>query len=163
MVAYSFQKQFVPPIMLGLQLPCPIRFADVEDPAVASRPKLQTIRADRVGKGRHAREGEQLQLYYAQRHPTLSFKMGESTCIAVEPIVILLQKKGRRRESIRLPGRHYDSIDGLDEFAVSDGFKSWHAMAEFWDTHHRGVTDFRGALIRWRRNDADGQVTKPRV
>lgn len=162
MVAYSFQKQFVPPVMRGLGIAVPERFI-TGDIAVIDGPKTQTIRAERAGKGRHAREGEQLQLYYAQRHPTLCFKMGESTCISVVPIVILLQKRGRRRESIRLPGRHYDSINGLDEFAVSDGFRSWHAMSEFWDTNHPGVTDFHGLLIRWRQNDADGQVTKPGV
>lgn len=162
MVAYSFKKQFVPPIAIGLGVAYPLDFI-TEDNIACSIPKLQTIRANRTGKGRHAREGETLQLYYAQRHPVLSYKIGESLCIAAEPIVILLQKKGRRRESIRLPGRHYDSIDGLDEFAASDGFKSWHAMADFWDTNHRGVTDFHGALIRWRPQDADGQGTKARV
>jgi hypothetical protein len=159
MPAYSFKRRFVTPIRIGLGLP--IRPED-EDPEATTllRPKLQTIREH--GKRRHAREGEAVYLYHAMRTKQC-FKIGEALCTGSEAIVILLQKKGRRRESIRLPGRHYDSIDGLDEFAVMDGFHSWHAMSEFWDVNHPGVTDFSGALIRWKPNDADGQPTKPGV
>lgn len=145
MVAYSFKRRFVVPISLGLGLPYAVDFID--DVETCSRPKTQTIRAH--GKRRHAREGETLQLYHAQR-TRQCFKIGEAPCTSVEPVVIKLQKRWRRKESIQLPGRHYDSIDGLDEFAVTDGFRSWHAMAEFWDKEHPGITDFHGALIRWR-------------
>lgn len=152
MVAYSFKRRFVVPVAIGLGVPYDIDFID--DLHTNSLPKTQTIRDDRK---RHARPGEPVQLYHAQ--PTRQcFKIGEGLCVNVEPIIILLQKKGRRRESIRLHGRHYDSIDGLDEFAGMDGFRSWHAMSEFWNENHPGVTDFHGVLIRWKANDADGQT-----
>lgn len=156
MVAYSFKRRFIVPISLGLGVPYDIDFID--DLHTNSRPKWQTIRAHRQGRGRHAHEGEMLQLYYAQRSPQHGFKIGESPCTLVEPIVIKLQKKGRRRESIRLPNMHYDSIDGLDDFASMDGFRSWHAMAEFWDIEHPGVTDFSGTLVRWKPGNLHAQA-----
>lgn len=68
----------------------------------------------------------------------------------------------RNHYDLRHPKLKSQVLESIDR-VLADGFRSWHAMSEFWDTNHPGVTDFHGLLIRWRQNDADGQVTKPGV
>lgn len=75
MVAYSFKAQFVEPIRAGLGLPT--------EPQI--RPKRQTIRADRK---RHARPGEELQLYRGMR-TRQCFLIGRAACTEVTKIRII--------------------------------------------------------------------------
>lgn len=75
MVAYSFKQRFAPQIIAGLQT----------GPLVVGM-KRQTIRADRK---RHARPGEELQLYTGMRTRSCQL-LGRTTCTAVAPVRLLL-------------------------------------------------------------------------
>jgi uncharacterized protein YqfB (UPF0267 family) len=107
MVAYSFQKRFAEPILAGT--------------------KSQTIRADRK---RHARPGEELQLYTGMRtkHCRLIARV---QCIGIRPITLDLAE------------------DMPDAFAHRDGFADWEDMRAFWRQFHPGVETFTGVLILW--------------
>lgn len=120
MVAYSFKSRFAPPILAGT--------------------KRQTIRADRK---RHARTGEQLQLYTGMRTKQCKL-IGRAPCLSVWPVTLIL----REVHSVVLEG--FREIYGdLDTFARADGFKDWGELAGFWADNHPGVEIFDGVLIRW--------------
>lgn len=127
MVAYSFQKQFAVPIL--------------------ERTKGGTIRADRK---RHARPGEELQLYTGMRtrHCRL---IGRETCLAVTPIRLYL--KGDRvviGEALLAPPRIVVVLTrALDAFARFDGFPDWDALRRFWNETHDAPVVFGGQHIRW--------------
>ena len=124
MVAYSFKKQFGPPILANT--------------------KTQTIRAERLGRSRHARPGEQVQLYTGMRTRQCT-KLGESPCIAVWPIELHL------RDGIVFANRGWSRTEeDPDAFARQDGFRDWSAMVAFWAAEHPGVEVFEGVLIRWQ-------------
>ncbi len=123
MVAYSFQRQFIEPIR--------------------SRHKRQTIRADRK---RHARPGEELQLYYAMRTQHCDL-IARTVCEAVAPITLLFDDADPEAEGIVLPGLGFPG--GLEGFAQSDGFACWAELKAFWRKHHPGVDEFTGVLVQW--------------
>lgn len=133
MVAYSFKRRFVEPIRVGLGLPPSVEafaagmdaFGNVGRP----QPKRQTIRA--IGKRRHARAGETLQLYTAMRTRQCR-KIGEALCTEVVPIEIFV---GERDMTIR-SGK--DRIIGglVDSFARLDGFATAADMHAFWLAEH---------------------------
>lgn len=103
MVAYSFKKQFVVPIL--------------------SRTKGGTIRADRK---RHARPGEVIQIYTGMR--TKQCRMiTELECRSAEPICLRFDKP-----EVFAAGRVLRSSRALDAFAVFDGFESFEQMRAFW-------------------------------
>lgn len=145
MVAYSFKQRFVKPIKAGLGMKV---FAEIGDPICT--PKRQTIRA--VGKRRHARAGETLQLYTAMRTKQCR-KIGEATCVYVMPISI---------DVLKTKLKFSDFVTDADAFARADGFDCAADMHAFWLKEH-GPGKFEGVLIRWEPQDADGQRTKPRV
>ena len=120
MVAYSFKQQFVAPILSGT--------------------KAQTIRADRK---RHAREGEELQLYTGMRTKQCRL-IGRSTCLGAVPVTIDLPAN-----SVRVGGAIYQGWKSLDAFALQDGFDGWLSMREFWRENHSNTPVFSGILIRW--------------
>ena len=124
MVAYSFKKQFGPPILANT--------------------KTQTIRAERLGRSRHVRPGEQVQLYTGMRTRQCT-KLGESPCIAVWPIELHL-----RTGIVFANGGWIRTEEDLDAFARQDGFCDWSAMVAFWAAEHPGVDVFEGVLIRWQ-------------
>jgi hypothetical protein len=113
MVAYSFQRQFRGPIL--------------------ARTKQQTIRA--TGKRRHARAGDGLQLYIGMRTKHCAL-VGRAICLSTEPVTLEIAVG-----IISLPeqGRRIIFVDGLNEFAVADGFQDWPDMAAFWRKHHPGI------------------------
>lgn len=122
MVAYSFQDRFREPIFAGT--------------------KRQTIRAERK---RHARVGEELQLYTGMR--TRHCKLiGRATCEIASPITIDL-----RDHWIDFPatGVRYTKARDLDFFARLDGFADWPDMLAFWRTAHENTILFSGVLIKW--------------
>lgn len=132
MVAYSFQKMFADPIIMG--------------------GKTQTIRAHRR---RHAREGEELQLYTGMRTKQCRL-IGRATCLCTIPI--------RIEFSTMYPGDVVVVGDGpriwqgdLDRFARSDGFDGWKAMRAFWEKHHPNMLLFTGVIIYWK----DLQIFRP--
>lgn len=123
MVAYSFKQRFVDPIRAGT--------------------KRQTIRADRK---RHARPGEQLQLYRGMRTKQCEL-IGRAECIEVVKITILFDDADDEAEGFVLPGFGFPG--GLNGFAIADGFASWGEMKAFWRENHPGVNEFHGTLIMW--------------
>jgi hypothetical protein len=148
MVAYSFKRRFVVPISLGLGLSYPLD--DIEgDIIVASRPKLQTIRA--IGRRRHARVGETLQLYTAMRTKQCR-KIGDGKCVRVDPIRINVEG-GRVVIAPRSADeRTFDKQSDLDAFAQRDGFGDWADMREFWRAEHgdlKRLGPFVGVIILW--------------
>lgn len=134
-VAYSFKKQFVNPILVGLGLERHIHTFEPLPP-----PKRQTIRAHRR---RHARAGEELQLFHAQRTKEC-FLIGRARCVSASGIRIQF---GLGIISID----DYPAIrDGdLDPFAQSDGFANFEEMKEFWRQEHPRLPNFDGVIIKW--------------
>lgn len=133
MVAYSFKPRFVEPIRVGLG----------ERRMHTVHPKRQTIRADRR---RHARPGEELQLYRGLRTKGC-YLIGRARCIDVVPIQIHFRKR-RRSDWVRAVIK-LDRPSQLDHFARDDGFRDWQELREFWAQEHPGVDDFEGVLITW--------------
>jgi uncharacterized protein YqfB (UPF0267 family) len=121
MVAYSFNKMFVPPILAGT--------------------KRQTIRAERK---RHARPGDRLQLYRGMRTKQCAL-IAVATCIDVQPIHLQIAYPPHAA----FDGKQLKLLEGLDDFARADGFEDWQAMRQFWEVNHPGQAAFSGVLIRW--------------
>ncbi|MCJ2015231.1 hypothetical protein [Methylobacterium sp. J-076] len=132
MVAYSFKKQFGPPILAGT--------------------KAQTIRAERVGRSRHARPGERVQLYTGMRTRQCR-RLGESQCTEVLPVRFAFSKRGAA-ELMQIGERYLITRAQMDAFAQADGFDDLEAMAGFWWAEHPpedgNVLTFEGVLIRWQ-------------
>ncbi len=126
MVAYSFQARFVAPILAGQ--------------------KCQTIRA--VGRRRHVRAGEMIQLYTGMRTRQCHL-IGVAECKSVEPITLLPHRSrgyvlmGNDVVRTRLTGTRI-----LDWWARQDGFEDWSDLCRFWVTTHGGKR-FSGLLIEW--------------
>ncbi len=147
MVAYSFKRRFVTPIKLGLLTSGSIAIEPDEDPLM--KPKRQTIRA--IGKRRHARPGEIVQLYHGMRTKQC-FLIGVARCTEVIPITI---KVGRYNMQVMFDWKCYvmtgcDHIvpSYLETFAQADGFAGAADMLAFWQAEH-GRKRFDGVLIRW--------------
>lgn len=129
MVTYSFQPQFILPIVAGR--------------------KRQTIRA--ICSKRHVREREAIQLYTAMRTKACR-KIGDAVCAFVVPVRLLLDQ-----DRVVVSGVETWPA-ALDGFAQRDGFADWADMKAFWAEHHPGVTDFEGLLIAWRDFVTSAQV-----
>jgi len=151
MVAYSYKGRFVAPIRVGLGLA--VRDEDRElgsyQPGQIIKPKRQTVRSN--GKKRHARPGETVQLYHAQRSPKC-FKIGEGRCSQTSAIRIFVEAG---RIVINPNCDHevvYSRAKQLDSFAQSDGFQDWPDMQAFWRDEHgdlKKLGPFVGVLIEW--------------
>ncbi len=120
MVAYSFRPRFVDLIVSGR--------------------KRQTIRADRK---RHARAGEEVQLYTGMRTKVCRL-IGRATCLMVSPITLDLE--GNR---IDLDTLNVDDAVSLDRFARADGFANWDELKAFWAAEHACKTRWSGVIVRW--------------
>lgn len=124
MVAYNFKKRFIEPIQAGT--------------------KRQTIRAPRDGRSRHARPGEEVQLYFGLRSRQTQMILHGAVCTAVETVSLNFV-----RDSVLLSsGIAYD-LGALDLFAVDDGFADWADLKRFWAEEHSAISVFGGILIRW--------------
>lgn len=119
MVAYSFMSQFAAPIVAGT--------------------KGGTIRDDRK---RHARAGEELQLYQGMRTRQCRL-IARKICLGVEPIRL------RLIGCVAVAGATYHRAPQLDAFAVFDGFPDWAALRDFWREKHGEIPVFNGQHIRW--------------
>jgi hypothetical protein len=136
MVAYNFKQRFVRPIRVGLGL---------ESGGV---PKLQTIRALRMGtKTRHARPGEQMQLYWAMRTKQCEL-IGLGLCISVSLITINFIPE--LSDVLLYDGFRTANQSHLDTFAKNDGFCDWQELREFWAKEHPGISMFSGMLLKWK-------------
>ena len=127
MVAYRFQKRFAPLIL--------------------ARTKTQTIRGHRK---RHARQGEELQLYTGMRTSFCQL-IGKPTCSGVSKIHLSLfpSTVASFVQIHRWNGSVSISGDGLQDFAKKDGFNNWRDMVDFWQVYHQGAHEFDGVLIEW--------------
>ena len=118
MVAYNFKAQFELPIRTGR--------------------KCGTIRA--IGRRRHARPGEMLQLYTGLRTKNVRL-VARTQCLSTHLI-------GMRFSAPKIIVRGVGLIADLVGFAQGDGFTDFEDMARFWRDVH-GVQSFRGLWIRW--------------
>lgn len=125
MVAYSFKERFVAPIQDGV--------------------KRQTIRSPRLGRSRHARPGDNLQLYTAMRTKYCTL-IGRAVCLSVSTIALDFE---HTKIQYRDVGGGVTTIFDRDKFAEEDGFRDWNEMRSFWGDQHPGVSHFDGILIRW--------------
>jgi uncharacterized protein YqfB (UPF0267 family) len=126
MVAYSFKRRFVEPIVDGR--------------------KGGTIRADRR---RHVRPGEEMQLYVGMRTKQCRL-IARKTCLAVEPITLDFVTR-----SVTWQGgedRLIRSREELDDFAAFDGFRSFTELSEFWVATHGRPERWHGWHILWAPN-----------
>ena len=128
MVAYSFKKQFGPPILAGT--------------------KAQTIRAHRK---RHARPGEMVQLFTGMRTRQCR-RLGESRCVEVLPVRLVFTDRGIP-EAFQVNGAPIGPR-AMALFAVADGFADLNDMRRFWWAEHPPAEGdtlvFEGVLIRWQ-------------
>ncbi len=152
MVAYSFKQRFAQPILDGM--------------------KLHTIRADRQ---RHARPGEEMQLYTGMRTRQCRL-IARVICTEILPILIDLSEQeviisgdGSAISGWPWPVKDWSKMagddfvihgmlltrfnGGVETLARNDGFASWDAMREFWIEEHGAPPDdehvFVGKLIGW--------------
>lgn len=132
MVAYSFRARFIDPILSGR--------------------KRQTIRAHRK---RHARPGEELQLYQGMRTKRCQL-IGRAVCDRTDNIEITFSPKS---DIVTINGAivRHEQI-WLDAFARRDGFRDWAELREFWRAEHPGVFEdidagqamaFMGVIVAW--------------
>lgn len=133
MVAYSFKAQFEEPIV--------------------SLVKRQTVRGRRK---RHARPGEDLQLFTAMRtRHCRKLLTPDPVCLDVRHISIDVSPRDPNIiASIEIDGIPLDD-DEIVEFAIADGFGCDRAgacprfrMGRFWLQSHSAGT-FEGVVIRW--------------
>lgn len=124
MVAYSFKSSFVLPIQ--------------------HRTKVNTIRNPRK---RHAREGEQLQLYCGMRTKSCFKIVPDMTCMVSVPIRFAIEPKSLHCIEL-FEGRMELDPEFHHAFAIRDGFDSMEQMARFWRMTH-DQTFFEGQLIGW--------------
>lgn len=142
MVAYSFKHRFIVPISLGLGVPYAIDHLERLDDA----PKRQTFRA--IGKRRHARPGETLQLYYAMRSPAC-FLIGEAICTDALPAIIWPDCM-----TIMISGK-IQTARQIRAFVCNDGFVSIEDARAFFKANrpkanHRKADKIEGVVIKWR-------------
>ena len=124
MVVYNFQRRFADPIAAGT--------------------KTHTIR--RNGKRRHARPGEELQLYTGLRTKAAA-KIIVPDPVCIDALTIAIDVREDTIASIAIKGF---PIQELENFAKSDGFLHLKEMHEFFLRMH-GPGVFHGTLIEWRR------------
>lgn len=133
MVAYSFQKPFHDPIR--------------------RLEKLHTVRADRP---RHARVGEDIQLYGGMRTKYCKKLLTpDPVCTEVIPILIRFAWDTPEMISAIEIGPRKLTESQIEDFAAADGFAinypdgtARSRMGHFWHKTH-GRDDFFGLLIRW--------------
>ena len=89
-------------------------------------------------------DGFSLRHWEAKAYRSPQIKIGSA--IALLPLVIELTPS-----RVRVSGRNWlHQVQQLDDFAVSDGFRDWDDMREFWrETHGPGRFRFLGTLYPW--------------
>lgn len=133
MVAYAVQEQFIGPIQMLV--------------------KRHTLRNERK---RHARPGEEIQIYFAMRTRQCRL-IGRAICTAVTPIHIAFYPP-----KVAIYGRAViDTPSKLSDFARSDGFASWRELKEFWDKNHARPKSWFGMIIEWKDFQPAPKGTKP--
>lgn len=133
MVAYSFQRRFVP--------------------AIAEGRKTQTIRGQRK---RHARPGERLQLYSGMRTRGCQKIIPDPVCAGVWPIDLIFDDVANHKPVYCIERPEGDQVGIVDDaFAQADGFEDLAAFVDFWHAQklaaglEREACCFSGVLIVW--------------
>lgn len=131
MVAYSYKRRFVQPILDGT--------------------KVHTIRGDRK---RHARPGEVMQNYWGMRTKGC-FLICAPICDRVSEIYIDLAGGLVRYVYDRMVT--HQRAPALDAFARRDGFECWADLKEFWRKENDATSWFKGVIIFWKpiRKESD--------
>ena len=123
MVAYNFKPQFISLIEPGA--------------------KRQTIRA--LGKRRHARPGESLQLYTGQRtRQCRKLLTPDPVCEDVLPIEIRCSQNGSTAVSVSLLFTSLKPPE-IEALALADGFEDVGAFIRFFEAR----MPFVGVLVKW--------------
>lgn len=128
MSAYNFQAQFAPLVESGL--------------------KRQTIRA--IGKRRHARPGEPVQLYTGMRTKACrKLLIPDPICTDVLPISMrVIEAHGISARMVRVTIKDHDlTVTEKKQLARRDGFSSVAEMTDWFERVH-GMP-FEGLLIKW--------------
>lgn len=128
MAAYNFQKRFFVPILAGI--------------------KTQTIRP--VGKRRHVRRGEKLQIYTGQRTSSCTKIIEDPVCLSVVSVTLDF----RNGAFIEI-GKQWQPIS--PEFARRDGFESVAEMAEMF-TQLYGEEDMKSIVSKQLEKAKAGDV-----
>lgn len=139
MVAYSFKTRFADPILHGLGVPAGPR---------RIYPKRQTVRA--IGKKRHARPGELVQLYTGLRTKQAK-KLGEAVCMRTAPIKIAFPWVVGAFDvgiDVYIDGRLLTEV-ATRTFVQDDGFLSIDDFVMFWEHNHGIEKPFEGIIIYW--------------
>jgi hypothetical protein len=97
----------------------------------------------RAGRKRHARRGEEIQLYTGMRTRSCHL-LGRVICTGVSTICLSLGAS----PSVGIDDAILCTAAELDAFAREDGFADWTDLAQFWASEHQ-TTLFHGVLIRW--------------
>lgn len=127
MVAYSFKRQFVDAILTGR--------------------KPHTMRNERK---RHARPGEEVQLYCGMRSRGC-FLVARATCSNVQPVRIDFDAP-----RVQIGGlKPIEGRKALDAFARSDGFSDWAHLYYFWQAEHPNGGAWSGVIVFWQGLRAD--------
>lgn len=133
MVAYSVKEQFIDPIEQLV--------------------KHHTLRNERK---RHARPGEEIQIYFAMRTRQCRL-VGRAVCTAVTPIHLSFYPP-----KVAIYGRPViETPSKLTDFARADGFSSWRELKEFWDKNHARPKAWSGMIIEWKDFQPAPKGTKP--
>lgn len=136
MVSYSFKTRFADPILHGLGVPAGPR---------RIYPKRQTVRA--IGKKRHARPGELVQLYTGLRTKHAK-KLGEAVCTRTAPIKIVFEGHHIKYVDVYINGKLLTEV-ATRTFAQDDGFLSIDDFVMFWEHNHGIEKPFEGIIIYW--------------
>lgn len=146
MVAYSFKERFVLPIEVGLGRWTQETWQRPTDvPRQLPHPKRQTIRA--IGKRRHARPGEVIQLYTGMRTKNCR-SIGVGRCVSVDPIRLFVALDYITIPDLERGGNYFLNNVKARDFARADGFEDAKEMHAFWEKEH-GRGYFDGLLIKW--------------
>ncbi|ESQ78477.1 hypothetical protein [Asticcacaulis sp. YBE204] len=123
MVAYNFKARFVP--------------------LIEARTKTQTIRNARR---RNSRVGDSLQFFHGSRFKPI--RLGAAQCVDSGPVHLFFDDAWIK---LRLSGgtRIISSVEGLDAFAVADGFGDWADLRQFWRETHGDWSRFEGWITMW--------------
>lgn len=105
--------------------------------------KRQTIRGPRK---RRVMAGDRFSLRHWEDKAYRSPQIKIASATALLPLVVELTPS-----RVRVAGRNWmHQVQELDGFAVSDGFRDWDDMREFWrETHGGSRFRFLGTLYPW--------------
>lgn len=130
--------------------------ADFWNP-IAQKIKIKTARNFRIGKRRHARPDEPIELWSAVGGKRLQIR--KATCTAVEGITIAIGAEIVAVGPIFKNRSTWQRLKRLEreQLAIDMGFKTWRE-ADAYHSSLRGEGIWHGALITWGDREYDGPI-----